>query len=379
MLPSLHTLNLSLREFPEEQQHIIFNILFGEKLKTLRVVASVNFPIKLLAYVPFLSPNVDNLTISGQTHDTWDVEKLSRIFTPAFNLRQCDMKMPDLANKALEVLRWLALFPNISTLGLSLGESFSLALSTKDYEAWGPAFQSVKELLIQADYTTFISPLLRLFSSAPLTSFDIQISAIIPDTDLSGLILTLTRLFDRNLLKRFHLSAIGVYEIGPLLSLSNLEDVSLDPTPPEMDNTRLRDMISSWPRLRRLKLCCEEWEQSNLTLQALILLADAYPGLLYVNMDLNAAEVPANPPQQSRRPARFRSLDEIFLQFSVMEHPRDVAAFLHELVPEHTAVRAWMSDRSNPAAGEMMAALASLRSAQREGSADSHLNTEAVD
>ncbi|EMD35892.1 hypothetical protein CERSUDRAFT_96117 [Gelatoporia subvermispora B] len=144
------------------------------------------------------------------------------------------------------------------------------------------------------------------------------------------------------------------------------------PTSPDVDDTWLGDLIVSWPRLRRLRLICETYiKQNRLTLRAAVLLAEAFPAIRHLSITLNA-EVPPHPARQPGQPAQFQSVGILSLKLFAIEHPRDVAAFLHELVPEDTTVVFATSWSPITAADEMTVAFASLRSAQQRRAAPPH-------
>ncbi|EMD35855.1 hypothetical protein CERSUDRAFT_124465 [Gelatoporia subvermispora B] len=365
LLPSLRELFLNLNDVHSEEQQIPFTVLFGPQLKKLSVAASP-FPGRLLASIPRLSPNLDDLTIAHQIRDSLQIAELAQIFSSDFALRRCDIRMPRAVAQIRDVLQWLASSPTLSTLRFSLrlpSVTGSEADSNRITQELSSArFKVIENLSIIADSATAVSSILPLFSSSPIQSLDIQLEIAPPHPDVLELVQTLTCVCDPISLKRLHLNSVGTWDVRPLLSFHNLEDMSLVSFPPDTDDTELKGYVTAWPRLRRLDVRSPKRYRNGgvlkLTLQALIYLADACPKLQRLRIALDAREIPVIAPPQPELPSRFQSLDEFQLRCFAVANPHEVAKFVHELIPERTRI---LGSTTNIATSEMMSILNELR------------------
>jgi hypothetical protein len=124
-----------------------------------------------------------------------------------------------------------------------------------------------------------------------------------------------------------------------LLTFNHLRHLSLDNIGLVLDDHLLNDMAKSWPMLEQLSIISPRWPTpSKATLNGLVSLTEHCPHITFLDLGLDAREIPpsANTADTSRHEFREGPRKDVVLVIDTLSGIRDataVASFLSSLLP----------------------------------------------
>jgi hypothetical protein len=265
------------------------------------------------------------------------------------------LEVDHLDQAAFEHLSYL---PHLATLTLGM-PNFSRADGPASSAK--PKFAALRELILNSARSQTVLACVRALSSCALESFNVVITPppdtsstmqiyvavkkYLPSATLKTLRITSTRISAQQTFP-IEPPAITVKTIKYLFRFNNLTFLSLSPpTGTDVDDDAVLSMAEAFPRLEHLSLSSRaKAHPLRATLRSLRYLAQHCPYLSYLEMSLNASDVPDI--EYNVRSRIFNSsLEEWDVAGSLIKSPFLVARFLSGIFPELTQISTSMQDK----------------------------------
>ncbi|EMD37927.1 hypothetical protein CERSUDRAFT_73709 [Gelatoporia subvermispora B] len=291
VLPRLKTLNLQNDVFGLSGR---LDMLFGPSLRHLTIQnvksASREHLAALITCAAQASPNLSFLSSTRPLHPASVRGRLR-------DIRTLILDLPDNAEHASDLLTWIAELPHLTTLHLKT----VVASSVITTQATTPLFTSLDTLHLSADTPRTACRVLSLLTSAPLRGLEISTHDFATVQDVQNIIQAVGQYCNTNTMEgiRVKVRSRG-QQVHNTIRLDSMQHLSrfrklkgltiCTPTPVELKDEDLGELVSAWPSLRilRLRHPAREHHEPKLTLLTLMHLATHCPGLQKLHLTLDA-------------------------------------------------------------------------------------------